>query len=298
MLLKKLNIAVVSFLLFPVLGLAQITEKHYRIYSTRQQKEVTLQDLVADMDRHDVLFYGEEHNDSVTHFLEHTIFELLSGAHPGKTALSMEMFDRDVQPVMNEYLQGAIREKNFLKDARVWPNYKDYRPMVEYAHTHQLDVICANAPTRYTNLAGRKGQKALQSLSHFAKQALAPLPYDTATGPYYQKLVALTAHDPSGASMGGFNLILSQSLWDATMGWSIASYFKAHRDVKIMQVNGRFHSDEGFAAVAQLKKYAPKIRPLIVSAGPDDSFPNVTWSKFTGSGDYVIVTDPKVPKSY
>lgn len=92
----------------------------------------------------------------------------------------------------------------------------------------------------------------------------APLPYDTASGKYYDKLMALTAHAPAATTdttkkappvmqMGGFNLILGQSLWDATMAYSIANYLKKNKHKKVMQVNGRFHSDEGFAIVTQLK---------------------------------------------
>ena len=67
-----------------------------------------------------------------------------------------------------------------------------------------------------------------------------------------------------------------------------------------MQVNGRFHSDEGFGVVKQLKKYSPNIRQLIISCGPDDSFSsgNIEWSKFSHLGDYIIITDPKLPKTF
>lgn len=217
----------------------------------------------------------------------------------------MEMFDRDVQTVMDEYLYDGIREKSFLKDARTWSNYRDYKPMVEFAKKNKLDIICANAPTRYTNLAGRMGQQALENLSPASKRFFAPLPYDTASGAYYEKLMALTGHSVAdtakkapAAMMGGFNMILSQSLWDATMAWSIAEYFSAYRDVKVMQVNGRFHSDEGFAAVTQLKNYNPSIRALIISTGSSESFPNIQWDEFKHLGDYIIITDPAVPKTY
>ena len=69
----------------------------------------------------------------MTRYLEYKIFILLYEKYGSRVALSMEMFDRDVQPVMNEYLQGFIREKNFKKDSRSWSNYRDYRPMVEFA---------------------------------------------------------------------------------------------------------------------------------------------------------------------
>ncbi len=294
---------------FIIQSSAQITEKNYKIYSTKTNKEVTIDSIVEAMKNYDVLFYGEEHNDSVTHYLESKIFELLFKKFGSTLSISLEMFDRDVQTVMNEYLTGGIREKNFIKDARAWNNYKDYRPMVELAKSNNLAVICANAAGRYTNLAGRKGQEALAKLSTESKNFFAPLPYDTATGKYYEKLMQLTGHGPAIQTdtskkslptmpMGAVNLIVSQSLWDATMAYSISTYLKKNKGKKVMQVNGRFHSDEGFAIVTQLKKYSPKVKSLIISAGADEAFPNIDWSNFKELGDYVIITDPLVPKSF
>ncbi|MBL0051898.1 MAG: ChaN family lipoprotein [Bacteroidetes bacterium] len=98
--------------------------------------------------------------------------------------------------------------------------------------------------------------------------------------------------------MGGFNLIMGQSLWDATMAYSISKYLKQNKGKKVLQVNGRFHSDEGFAIVSQLKKYSPKIKSLIISTGTDDSFPNIDWNNHKHLGDYIIITDPSVPKTF
>ena len=308
--MKKL---IKAILFFPVLIIAfqsygQLTEKNYKIYSSKLGNEVSIGKIVDEMKAYDVLFFGEEHNDSVTHYLEAKMLELLSQQFIGNVALSLEMFDRDVQTVMNEYLKGGIREKNFLKDARVWSNYKDYKPMVEFAKANNIDIICANAPSRYTNLAGRKGQQALMELSEESKKNFAPLPYDTATGKYYEKLQQMSGHGnastdtskkmPASMPMGSFNLVVSQSLWDATMAWSISQYLKKQKGKKILQVNGRFHSDERFAIVTQLKKYSSKIKVLVISSGTDDSFPNIDWSKQKHLGDYIIITDPSIPKSF
>lgn len=288
-------------------GQISLSESNYKIYSVKLNKIVSLNDIVEDMKTYDVVFYGEEHNDSVTHFLEKSLFEKLYDRFQNKISLSMEMFDRDLQPVMDEYLKGFIREKNFTKDARVWSNYKDYKPMVEFAKEKQLDVICANAAGRYSNLAGRKGQKALMELPEASKKYFAPLPYDTASGKYYEKLLEMSGHGPVAKNdsaktkmppMGAFNLITAQSLWDATMAYSIFEYLKKNKNKKVMHVNGRFHSDEGFAAATQLKKYAPKISVLIISTLNDDAFPDINWEKHKHLGNYIIITDPKVPKSY
>lgn len=289
---------------------AQVTEAHYRIYSVRQEKEVTLSDIIDDMEQYDVLFFGEEHNDSVAHYLEESILRAMHRRFGSDLTLSLEMFERDVQVVMDEYLDSMIREKNFIKDARAWKNYRDYKPMVELAKAEGLDVICANAPSRYTNLAGRKGQEALADLGRQAQSYFAPLPYDTASGGYYEKLTGLGGHSADSnkdttkkvampaMTMPGFNMIMAQSLWDATMAYSIAAYLKKNKGQKVMQVNGRFHSDEGFAIVTQLENYNDRLKSLVISCGAADEFPNMNWKDYANLGDYIIITDPKVPKTY
>jgi len=205
------------------------------------------------------------------------------------------MFETDTQPVLNEYLNDLIREKNLISDARAWKNYKDYRPMVELAKTKHLPVIAANAPGRYTNRVTRLSLKSLDQLDAAAKAWLPPLPIDTATGAYYQKFVNIMG---GHANMGGMKIYQSQNLWDATMGWSIAKYFKSHTDSKIMQVNGGFHSEDKLGTAAQLKKYAPTVRIVNVAAFAVEDFNNVDWAKYSKDNNYIIVTDGRLPKSF
>ena len=82
------------------------------------------------------------------------------------------------------------------------------------------------------------------------------------------------------------------------MGYSISKFYKAHKDFKIFQVNGGFHSEEKLGAVAQLKRYAPNARVINIQAYADDSFDNPDWSKFAKFGDFIILTNPKLPKTY
>jgi len=271
------------------------TTEHYKIYSTAEQKQVSIDDIVNKMADADVLFFGEEHNDSTGHILEFTILKKLSEKYPGKTALSMEMFETDCQTVLNEYLQNLIREKNFVTDARAWHNYKDYLPMVEYAKSNTIPVVAANAPGRYTNMVNRMGLNSLQQLSAAGKAYLPPLPIDTATGAYYDKFIKIMG---GHAGMGNMQMFQAQNLWDATMGWSVARFYKEHRGFKILAVNGGFHSEEQLGAAAQLKKYAAKVKILNIAAYADDSYDNPDWSKFYHFGDYIILTDPKLPKTF
>ena len=282
--------------LFPFFGFSQDSlPSHYKIYSTLQHKQVNLDDIVNGMDNDDVLFFGENHNDSTGHRLEYLLFEKLYEKYPAKTALSMEMFETDCQNVLDEYLDGFIREKNFFTEARAWHNYKDYRPLIEFAKANHISVIAANAPSRYVNMANRLGLNSLAQLNKTGKSYLPPLPIDTATGNYYEKfLQVMGGHD----AMGGMQMYQAQNLWDATMGWSIARFAKAHHGYKILQLNGAFHSEEKLGAAAQLKKYAPKLRIINIATFDDENFDSPDWNKLSKNGDYIIVTDPKVPKTF
>ncbi|RNL56522.1 ChaN family lipoprotein [Pedobacter jejuensis] len=273
---------------------AQNISDNYKIYDVKKQKIIAISDIIADMDKADVLFFGEDHNDSIGHYLEAEIFKQLYQKYPKKTAASFEMFYTDTQPVIDEYLAGLISEKNFIKEARVWPNYKDYRPLIEYAKENKIDVIGGNAATRYSNAVTKSGLETLKDFPKGSSSFLPPLPIDTALGRYYEKF---------GESMGGhgtgtMKIYQTQNLWDATMAWNIDKYLKAHNGFKILQLNGRFHSDEKLGTLAKLQKYAPKLRILNISSFSDESFDNPEWEKFKTLGDYIIITDPKVKRSY
>src|SRR5580704_5606490 len=141
-------------LTLPLCALSQDSlSSHYKIYSTSKQKLVADDDIANDMANADVLFFGENHNDSTGHYLEFMVFKKLAAKYPGKVALSMEMFETDCQKVLDEYLSGFIREKNFIAEARAWKNYADYRPLIELAKANHIPIVAANAPDRYVNMA-------------------------------------------------------------------------------------------------------------------------------------------------
>lgn len=147
--------------------------------------------VAASLDSIDVLFVGEVHDDPTAHALQDSLFRRMRAYadSAGRAAvLSLEMFERDVQPVLDEYLAGTISERHFMQDARAWPNYAQaYRPLVEAARTAGYPVLAANAPRRYVHLVAQEGPKALVDLSAWAKAWLPPLPYPGPTPAYRQK---------------------------------------------------------------------------------------------------------------
>ena len=93
----------------------------YRVFDG-SGSPATLDDVTAAMAGHEVVFVGETHDDPTGHMLEG---ELLRRAHEAYASrgvvLSLEFFERDIQPVVDEYLAGLITESAFRWDSRPWP---------------------------------------------------------------------------------------------------------------------------------------------------------------------------------
>ncbi len=270
-------------------------EDHYKIYDTRTKQVIGLDKIIEDCAKANVLFFGEEHNDSACHYMEKMIFEALDKKYPGKIALSLEMFETDDQTALNDYLKGFIPEDRFSKDVRLWNNYKDYRPMIEYAKANGNAVIAANPPRRYVSMVTRRGMRSLDSLSADSKKFLPPLPYDTLSGRYREKFMDIMKGSPGSASA---NIFYSQNLWDAGMSYSMYKFWKKNKDKKIFHCVGRFHCDEKLGTLAQLQKRKPGLRILNISSFSDASFSNPDWPAFSNLGDYIILTDPGLKKTF
>lgn len=273
-----------------------LSEANYRVFDG-DGKALRLDQVVEALQSADVVFIGEQHDDPTAHALQLEIFRR-SFERYGKTrqvGLSLEMFERDAQIVVDEYLRDLINEQNFISAGRAWNNYKtDYRPLVEYAKQNKLPVIAANAPRRYVNLVARKGREALDQLSPEAKQWIAPLPFAQASKEYSDKFAQLMG----GVAAHGATLLDSQSLWDATMADSIAKALHTHKNALVVQLNGGFHSENRLGAVEHLLKYRPKTRAVVVTIKSVANFPNFDRTKDAKAGDFVILTDPKLPRSF
>ncbi len=105
----------------------------YKLYESKTGEQISLKKMANKLLEYNVIFFGEFHDDSLIHSVESQILPLLYSKKKD-LAISMEMFERDVQNVLNDFLDNKIDEKTFLKDSRAWPNYStDYKEIVEFA---------------------------------------------------------------------------------------------------------------------------------------------------------------------
>ncbi len=255
----------------------------------------TLDDIVREAQAADVLFLGEVHDDSVTHVVQADLLQRLLADTTRTVTLSLEMFERDVQGVLDEYLAGWITEEQFLRAARPWPRYAaHYRPLVEATRAAGRPVVAANAPRRYVNRVARLGPASLDSLHAPARMFLPPLPYPAPSARYRQKWDALAAdmgHGAHGKSgEGPSNMLWSQSLWDAAMAYSIAGQLAQEPEALVVHVVGGFHVEQGTGTPEMLQIYRPASKVVIVAMQPAANPGSFNPAEHAGLGDYVVLT--------
>lgn len=269
-------------------SLPQKPDLPFKIYDTKSGEQLSIRELADRVVKTDVLFWGEEHNDTIGHILELKILKLLNEKYNSKLVLSLEMFETDCQVLLNEYLGGFINKEKLIKDARAWNNYEDYSPLVEYAKEQKIPVVAANSPRRYNSLMSKRGPKCLDSLGEDSKTFIAKLPvYAPKKGAYYNKFVGIMGGE---SNIHSPNMFASQCLWDATMAKSIdRAVSNNKKDGVVMHICGRFHSDEYLGTVAQLQRKDKDLKVMTISCFPADDFAKPNYEAYENLADFVIL---------
>jgi uncharacterized iron-regulated protein len=310
----------------PGVGDSAYVAGEYRVF-TGAGEPASIEDIIAEMGRHQVVFIGEGHDDPTGHMLEAQLLEAAYEAYgtaesadvtARPVALSLEFFQRDAQPILDEYLAGLITERSFRAASRPWPRYEtDYRTLVEFSKDNGLPVIAANAPRRYTTRVTMHGRESLNDLSPEALSSLAPLPYGQPSTEYRNQWIGVIsevmeqegmkcglpipeagegeeqvqADAPVGSHDNMGNQLHSQVLWDATMAYWVSDYLAQEPEALVLHMVGGFHVARGTGTPEHLESYRPGTSSMIIllrSVEDIEAFepaPEGEW------GDFVIQTD-------
>ncbi len=261
----------------------------FRILHSRTGKELTLQRLADELAARDVVFFGELHDNVVGHQVYADLARLLAERR-GDLVISMEMFERDVQGVVNDYLRGRIDEETFLKHSRPWKDYaRDYKPLIELARERKLDVIAGNLPRP---VAGKVASKE-GSLSPFLPR-ITTAPLDR-----YWELFADVMKGHPGAEGAVERMYRSQCAKDDAMAESMADYLAAnpHRQPFMIHCNGNFHSDYGLGTATRFAQRSPLSQIAIISmiAVPDVAKADVANDRKKAHYLLIVPAPPKPP---
>lgn len=251
---------------FSALAFADATLPAAKYFDGKTGIEITEADFSNRLESANVIFLAEEHGNPAIHRWQ---LELLVQANklPGGVALSMEQFERDRQPVLNDYLQNRITEGDLLKNGRVWPNYlESYKPLIEYSRTNCIPVIAANLPKDIAKEVSKTGLEFLMTISARPFRLAAEEPYAPFEGKYWEDFQStMSMHGMPMDKEKIKKFYQAQCLKDDTMAESIVKMLRSYVYNRIVHTNGKFHSDFGLGTVERVRRLMPEANILTVS---------------------------------
>ncbi len=268
------------------------TKPAYQIFSGDKEKQIDFDRMMKGLEDADIVFFGEDHNNSICHWLELQVLKSLAETSGKDIIVGAEMFESDDQLILNEYLSGLIKEEHFTKEAKVWDNYKtDYAPMVQFANENHYPFIATNVPRRYANLVARNGLESLNQLDKEAKKYIAPLPIsvDYNLSSYKEMNEMMAGH------MGAGFMVDAQAIKDATMAYFIEENIT--KKSLLYHLNGSFHSKNKEGIVYYLHKSNPKLNIITIMVVDQDDIDELEEEN-KGLADFIIAIPSDMTKTY
>jgi len=263
----------------------------YKFYDADGEK-ATFEDVLKEAAEADVVFFGEHHNNPVCHWLRQEILQELHENNEKKLVLGAEMFERDNQQVLDEYMNGWISENRFEEESKLWPNYHtDYRPMTEWAKAEDIPLIATNIPRRYASMVAQHGKEFLDTLPENTQHYMTPLPFETDLSlRSYEEMMEMAG------SHGSADFIHAQAIKDATMAFSISENFDP-KNQQFFHVNGAYHTIYREGIVHYLENYFDDLNAVVITTieqekagepGEDDH----------EKGDFILVIPENMTKTH
>jgi len=261
---------------------------------TGEGRKADYKDVIKEVLKADVVFFGELHDNPIAHWLELEITKDLFAVKSKDLIMAAEMFETDNQLLIDEYFADIIKESSFESEVRLWKNYgTDYKPLLSFAKTNGLRFVASNIPRRYASVVASGGFEALQKLSPEALKLIAPLPieYDPEL-PCYKDMLSMEGGPMGHASE---NLPKAQAIKDATMAKSISDNW--HNGQMVIHYNGSYHSGRHMGIIWYLNKYKSSIKVATIATVTQDDIDKMD-EESKGSADFVIVIPSSMTRTY
>lgn len=280
----------VLFLLGVLMSLPVASQEKpaYHLFDSRGKK-ISYNRMIKTLSEADIVLFGELHNNPIAHWLQLEVTKDLYARKP--LILGAEMLESDNQQVINDYLQGKIKEKALDTLARLWPNYKtDYAPLVNFARDHTIPFIATNVPRRYASMVSKGGWESLNQLSEQEKQWIAPLPipFDSELPTYKNILTMMGDHATP-------TIVMAQALKDATMAYFIIRNFSGGK--LFIHFNGAYHSDFHEGILWYLKKQQPGLKYVTISTVLQKDIQRLE-KEHLQKADFIICVDEDMTSTY
>jgi uncharacterized iron-regulated protein len=273
-----------------LVSISQSQTQAFKIFNS-EGNEVSFESLAQIAGQHELIFFGELHNNSIVHWLQLRLLKDLYKQNRS-VILAGEFFERDDQLNIAEWFSGKMTDKTFESESKLWNNYlTDYKPLMLFAKNNNIPFFATNIPRKYASLVSREGLTALESLSPEAKKYFPPLPIEVDKNlPGYVGMKDMI----HGSGMNADFMVEAQAVKDATMAYSLFGHLKGNT---VLHINGSYHSNNYEGIVWYVRKGYPDTSIITINTFEQEDIQTLEeMSKNTA--DFIIVIPNDGPKSY
>lgn len=193
------------------------------IISTKTGKPISFEELIAELIESRVIYVGEQHTDQTHHDIQLKIIEAVFAKTPNM-AVGMEMFDRSYQSVLDQWSEGLLDEKTFLRKTHWYANwrydYALYRNILNFIKDNRIRLVALNIPNC---IPPKIREGGVDSLSAEDKKYL-PQQIDTSNSAHREYLLkTFKAHQKFFKGSVEFeDYYMAQCVWEDAMAEAIA----------------------------------------------------------------------------
>jgi uncharacterized iron-regulated protein len=261
------------------------------ILDTKTVEVISYNTLMSELARPRFIYVGETHVSGEDHRVQLKIVQGLY-AQNRSLILAMEMFPREVQPILDQYINGSISEEVFLKEANWDQNwgypFALYRAILTWAREQQIRIIGLNAPRE---IVSKISQSGLSSLTVSERDRVARDFHlnDQAHREYIRQQFH---HHPKGHISDFDTFLEAQLAWEETMAETLAeTATSSPPQVQIIVLIGKGHISDRVGVPRLTYERSEQdyrtVAPIPVDFPDRTADPNIA--------DFVWITDRSEP---
>lgn len=282
------QLILIGFLILSSINLASAQNKPaYQLFKSNG-KAANYEKMIKDLAECDMVFFGEYHNNPISHWLQLEMSESFFKIKGEKLFFGAEMFENGNQLVLDEYLKDFYPEDKMLPEiTQLWSNYKtDYKPLVNFAKDHNLRFIATNIPRRYASMLHKKGMDALKELSPEALAMIGPdleTFFDPTVKAYAEMADKMGGHIPENM----LNIQIAQASKDATMAhFSLKNFSPGDL---LFHFEGAYHSNYKQGIIWWINKIQPGINMKSITTVMQSEWDEMSKEDKAEIANYIIV---------
>ncbi len=243
---------------------------------------VSFDEMMEDLNRHQIIFVGEKHTNASHHSIQLKIIQT-TFKNNHSLVVGMEMFDRSYQPILDLWSAGVLDEEAFLRKTHWYANWRFdfalYRDILMFIKQNKIKLVALNIPF---HISGRIRVGGIENLSDSDKRYL-PKEIDTANTAHrnYAKKVFDQHNFSSHVKFDDF--YMAQCVWDEIMAESIATDLGSK---KVIALVGNGHIQYKYGVPDRtFRRTGASFRTVYPASAEDEVELNI--------GDFIWVTAAK-----